>query len=343
MDVLRREKHRVLKGCVKDLKQNSHEELNLFKQALLSTGLFEHRNSYEYTCQCPYCHDNRKHCYVKIDTASDSPVVFWCHKCIAHGWVGKDFLSRLNIEDIKIPRFKGNKPLDDGKGVSIKIIGDTVDDKDDIRRVVEYVHGRVGHYPTLEELKMFQYVGNPRKYTSDYLGYNGEGRPFNNRHWFKLTNGNITGRWKDDNTDNRWMNWKSDRIRSSGLYTLKKGFDTYKPITIVIAEGIFDIIGLYYNGRIENGIFVGVAGKGYERGIKHILSKGIFGDSVSVRIYKDPNVDAESIKINPIIAGLFNSVDVYYNSFDKDYGILPSELDIHKVLNWKGCKGNGNF
>ena len=314
---------------------NNHEGLIKFKEALISSGLFKHMNTYEYTCQCPYCHDNRQHCYVKIDTASDSPVVFWCHICTAHGMVRKDFLDRLNL-DIEMPKYTGSKSLDLNKGVAIKVTGDTVTDKHDTSKVRDYIERRVGHYPTLEELQMFNYVGNPKKYASDYLGYNGEGKPFNNRHWFKMSNGNITGRWTDDNTDHRWMNFKTNRVKGCGLYTMKKGFDVYKPITVVIAEGIFDVIGLYYNGRIENGIFIGVAGKGYYRGIKHILSKGIYGDSVSVRIYRDPNVKNEEVYVDPIAMQMFKSVDLYYNAFDKDYGILPDELDIHKVLNWKG-------
>ena len=318
---------------------NNHEELSKFKEALLSSGIFKHMNTFEYTCQCPYCHDNRQHCYVKIDTATDSPVVFWCHICTAHGRVSKDFLDRLNL-DIEMPKYTGSKPLDVNKGVAMKVIGDTVTDKHDTSKVRDYIESRVGHYPTLDELKMFNYVGDPRKYAFDYLGYNGEGRPFNNRHWFKMSNGNITGRWKDDNTDHRWMNFKTNRVKGGGLYTMKKGFDVYKPITVVIAEGIFDVIGLYYNGRIENGIFIGVAGKGYSRGIKHILSKGIYGDSVSVRIYRDPNVKNEDVYVDPIAMQMFKSVDLYYNAFDKDYGILPGELDIHKVLNWKGGEKN---
>lgn len=314
---------------------NNHEELTKFKESLLTSGLFKHMNSYEYTCQCPYCQDNRQHCYVKIDTASDSPVVFWCHICTAHGLVRKDFLDRLNL-DINMPKYIGNKPIEENKGVSIKVIGDTVTDEHDTSKVRDYIESRVGHYPSLEELQMFNYVGDPRKYAFDYLGYNGYNDRFNNRYWFKMSNGNITGRWKDDNTEHRWMNFKTNRVKGSGLYTLKKGFDVYKPITVVIAEGIFDIIGLYYNGRIENGVFIGVAGKGYYRGIKHILSKGIYGDSVSVRIYRDPNVKNGDVYIDPVTMQLFKSVDLYYNAFDKDYGILPDELDIHKVLNWKG-------
>lgn len=314
---------------------NTHNSLLRFKEELISSGIFRHMNTCQYTCQCPHCNDNRQHCYVKIDTASDCPVVYWCHICTGHGIVNRKFLEYFNL-DISLPKFTGSRPLDVAKGVSIKVIGDTVTEKHDISRISEYVFNRVGAYPTLDELKMFQYVGDPRKYAFDYLGYNGEGRPFTNRFWFKLTNGNITGRWKDDNTDHRWMNFKTNRVHSSALYSFRKPFDPYKDITVVIAEGIFDVIGLYYNGNIDNGIFIAVEGKGYDRGIKHILSKGIFGNSVSVRIYRDPNVDNDAVYVNPVMRSLFKSIDLYYNTFDEDYGVKPELLDIHKVLNWKG-------
>lgn len=323
------------------MKNNYHDDLLRFKEELINSGLFLYMNPGEYTSRCPYCLDNRKHCYVKINTSNDEPVVFYCHKCIAHGLVKRDFLDRLNL-DIKLPKYLGSKSLDSEK-VSINVIGDTVCEKDHIGFVSEYIESRVGKYPTLEELKMFQYVGNPRKYSFNYLGYEGHGRYFMNRYWFKLTNGNITGRWKDDNTDHRWMNFKSSRVRSSGIYSFKNGINPYKPITVVIAEGIFDVIGLYYNGLIENGIYIAVCGKGYSRGIRHVINKGIFGDSVSVRIYRDPNVKDGDVYVDKNMASLFKSVDLYYNAFDKDYGILPGELDIHKVLNWKGGVNNGTF
>lgn len=329
-----------MNGCDSKMTNDRHQELQDFKSALINSGLFKHMNGVQYTSQCPYCLDNRQHCYVKIDTASDIPVVFYCHKCIAHGLVKQDFLDRLNL-DIKMPKFIGTASPDINNGVSIKVIGDTVTEKHDTSYVREYIESRVGKYPTLEELKIFQYVGDPRKYAFDYLGYGGDGKVFNNRYWFKLTNGNITGRWKDDNCDHRWMKFKTTRVKSSGLYTLKNGIDAYKPITIVIAEGVFDIIGLYYNGNIENGLFIGVAGKDYSKGIKHALSKGIYGDSVHVRIYRDPNVGNDEVYVDPTMCELFKSVDLYYNAFDEDYGIKPDKLDIHKVLNWRGGVRNG--
>lgn len=312
-----------------------NEELLRFKEELISSGMFKHMNTHQYTSQCPFCLDNRQHCYVKIDTASDCPVVYYCHKCLAHGRVGKEFLERLQL-DIKLPKFLGNKSIDENKGLSLKLIGETVTDRDDTSRVREYIESRVGHYPTFEELQMFKFVGNPRKYATDYLGYNGEGRPFNNRHWFQLTNGNITGRWKDDNTEWRWMNFKTNRVRSGALYAFRQGFDCMKDINIVIAEGIFDVIGLYYNANIDNGIYIASLGKGHERAIKYILSKGIFGDSVNVRIYRDPNVRDNEVYVSPLLMQMFNKVELFHNDFDKDYGVKPELLDIHKSLNWKG-------
>lgn len=317
------------------MKENIHDDLLRFKEELISSGYFKHMNTVQYTSQCPYCLDNRQHCYVKIDTSSDIPVVYWCHKCTAHGIVGKDFLDRLNI-DIKVPKYTGSKPLEDNRGVSINIRGDTVTERDYTEKVKEYIHGRVGHYPTLEELKMFWYIGNPRAYATEYLGYNGEGRPFNNRFWFKLTNHNMIGRWKDDNTDFRWMNFKTNRVRSGALYTFNQGINPLEDITVVIAEGIMDVIGLYYNKKMDNALYVASLGKGHERAIRLMINKGIFGDSVNVKIFRDPNVKDNEVYVPPLMMQMFNSVELYHNDFDKDYGVTPDLLDIHKSLNWKG-------
>lgn len=310
------------------------DSLYTFKEQLLQTGLFKHKTGIEYTCDCPFCGDRKDHCYVAIDMSSDKPVMFNCFKCASGGRVGKKFLEGLGLnESIRLPKYSGGKKLDVNTSITFKMIGNTVNEHDDITRVCQYIESRVGHYPSLEELQMFQYVGNPRKYALDYLGYNGEGRPFNNRYWFKLTNGNITGRWKNNDEGTiLWLRFNSTRIKDAGMYTIKKGFDPYKPLNICIAEGIMDVIGLYYNYPIENAIYIATMGKYYSRGIKHALSRGLFGDSVNIKIFKDSDVPTSNIKVDAVMGKLFKHIDIYENLMGKDYGVLPDELDIHKII-----------
>lgn len=301
-----------------------------FKEDLLNTGIFRHRNSFEYSCQCPYCGDNKGHCYVKIDTTDDSPVVFKCFKCVESGIFGNKFIEFFNL-DLKIPKNKcGNKKIIKKGGVSVVVIDDILKESDHTEKVCNYILGRVGHYPSFDELKMFQYVGNPIQYTREYLGGCDNNRIFNNRFWFKLTNGNIAGRWKNDETDFRWMRMKSNNVCGKGLYSMKKGFNPNEELNICIAEGVLDVIGLYYNYSVENSIYIATMGKDYESGLDYVIDKGLYGKSVNVKIFKDP--DVEFIKLDKLKQKLFNRIEIYGNILGYDYGVKPDKLEIRKLI-----------
>ena len=306
----------------------------MYKESLLSSGLFRRVSSTQYRVQeCPKCGDRKWHCYVKIDLDSDCPVVFNCFKCNSSGIVDKSFLEYIGMSDISIPKFKYGKKINVSETVSTKIDLNsiTVDESDDITGICNYVNDRVGHYPTLSELQSFGYVGNPYKYTRDFLGVEGQAS-LKNRFWFRLTNGNISGRWYDDNIDMRWLRYKSNRVKTSGLYKINVPVDLYQPIDIIIAEGVMDVIGLYYNYTgAKNCVYIAVMGKDYNRAIKYIIDRGIFGTCVSVKIFKDVDVNVNDIRIDYNTKKLFKRVDIYGNILDKDYGVLPDRLEINKI------------
>ena len=83
-----------------------------------------------------------------------------------------------------------------------------------------------------------------------------------------------------------------------------------------------DSIGLYYNYKeLENCTYISVCSKQYSKGMYHMINRGIFGDSVNIHIFKDPNVRCEDIYIDPNMRRLFKNVFIYGNG-DKDYGVL---------------------
>lgn len=311
-----------------------NQELYDYKLKLLETGIFRHQTGNEYTAaQCPNCGDRRKHCYVLIKLDDDTPVLYNCFKCNAKGIVGKEFLSFFGIDDIRIPKTKYSKKLSVSDSATDTLdYGVTVTEKDDISYACEYIKKRVGHYPTLAELQYFQFVGNPVNYAAEYLGYDGKNRKqFSNRCWFRLTNGNIHGR-AIDNNPMRWIRFHTNKVKQAGLYTIKLPFDLYQPINVCIAEGIMDVIGLYYNYPMTNAIYIAALGKNYNRGIEHILSMGIFGESVNVKVFKDPNVRVREIFIPYHLQQLFKKVEFYENLNGKDYGVLPDELEVSKIV-----------
>ena len=256
-----------------------NKELYEFKEALLSTGLFKNvtGSSWRRLRECPFCGDSKWHMYVKIDLTTDDVVGYNCFKCNAHGYVNDKFLKSLNI-DLEIPKVVGGtKRISGDGGVSTKVPTVNVNEYDNIDGICRYINERVGHVPTLGELQAFQYVGNPKKYAMEYLGMD-DINNIRNRFWFQMTNGNIIGRYGNDNTEMRWLKYHTNKCKSTGLYKIAVPIDLGLDINVMISEGVMDSIGLYYNYHgCTNNIYISVMGKDYVKGIKYILNKGIFG------------------------------------------------------------------
>ena len=54
--------------------------------------------------------------------------------------------------------------------------------------------------------------------------------------------------------------------------------------------------------------------------------------SVNIKIFKDSDVPTSNIKVDAVMEKLFKHIDIYENLMGKDYGVLPDELDIHKII-----------
>ena len=314
-----------------------NQELYDFKVKLLDSGIFRHQSRDEYTCTCPYCGDMRRHCYVIIKLTDDTPVMYNCFKCTAKGIVNKKFLSYFNLDDIRLPNCKLSKRLEIQDNVSdastMKMT--TVTENDDINAISDYIFERIGVIPTLQDLQYFQYIANPKKYAEDYLGYCGKKSIFDQRHWFRLTNGAMHGRLDslyEKESKRRWQRCQTEKVKSAGLYVIKRPFDLYETINVCIAEGIFDTFGLYYHANIPNSIFIAVLGKDYCKGIQHILNTGIFGSDVNIKIFIDPNIHAETVYIPSQLYRVFKRIDIYENATGYDYGVTADHIEIAKCV-----------
>ena len=302
-----------------------------FKMQLLNTGLFKKIRGSQYVCKhCPFCNDSKFHFYVKIEMDEDTPVQYHCKKCVSGGRLGQKFLDYYGLTNIRIPRYKGLRKIDSSK---LNSKGVEFTEFDDITDVQNYINKRLGVIPTREELQMFQYVPNPLKYANEYL----TSKPLNpkwftgnqKRHWFRLTNGNIIGR--DESEHDGWRKFRTDRIKESGIYTIKLPFDPTGVVDVYITEGIMDSIGLYYGYKQSNNvIYISVLGREYMMGVNHLINTGIFGNNINIKIFKDD--DFNKIYIDKYKRKLFKHVDVYQNMIGKDYGVRPEEMDINKIM-----------
>lgn len=310
-----------------------NREILKFKEDLLSSGMFRRVSAIQYRLKdCPMCGNRNWKMYVKIDVNSDEPVLYNCFRCNSHGIVDQKFLDSIGLDRMSIPKFMSSKRLDLHEGVSTKIPDILVTDMDKIDGICEYINSRIGSYPTLTDLQFFHYVGNPKRYVTDYLG-NENVNTIKNRYWFQMTNGNIIGRTNNPADEMRWLKYKTNKVKVAGLYRISVPVDFYQPINVIIAEGVMDLIGLYYNyNKLSNAIYIGTMGKNYVKGIQYILDKGIFGTSVNINIFKDPDVPLNKIWIDPNMRSLFKRVDIYENLTGKDYGVTSNMLDINRII-----------
>lgn len=313
-----------------------------FKEELISTGIFKRVHSDQYRCKmCPFCDDAKNHMYVIIKMDNVTPVMFNCKKCNKGGWMNYKFLEYYGINDIKIPNIKGSKRI--RKHRSNKGI-DLIDERINCSAIKSYIGKRLNVYDvTNEELTWFQYIVNPAAYICEtfydpeVLRQNERGLSRlieyfrkEDRHWFRLSNGNIIGRNEDDKDGwLRFTGMKSDEGKA--LYIIKKPFDPCERINVYITEGIFDSLGLYmmYGRNTYNNVFISVLGRDYEKGIDYMIDSGIYGDHIHIKICKDSDVD--KIYIDRYKRQLFGSVDIYQNMNGKDFGVSSDKIDISKV------------
>lgn len=308
-----------------------NEKLLEFKKTILASGLFKRKNHGWYQGkECPYCGDRKNHYHIRIVFEDDSSVRQNCFKCNVHGVVDDRFLECYGIEwNGYIPKGKLSRKIVDGN-VDLKnydiINYDT--NPEYIERCMGYIKERVGVYPSKDDLRVFNIVGDPKMYATLFL--NGEIHEPEKKCWFLCSNGMLAGRDVVKKKDGWEKFVGSTKLTGHAVYTTKNDFNTHEIINVCICEGIMDAIGLYYNGNIDNGLFIAVLGRDYMSGVRHVLNNGIYGDSVCIRIYKDSDVD--NVRIDRSLCQFFKSVNVYMNSIGKDFGVKPDEIDIVRIM-----------
>ena len=304
-----------------------------FKEALINTGLFKRKYAGQYVCkECPFCGDTKYHMYVKIEMDDNTPVLYNCFKCNSNGIMKNNFLEYFGL-NLKTPRgVSYRKHINvSNTAVSSELLNEELFDYNGhegyINRCRDYIYSRIGIIPTDEDMKIFGIINDPLYYYRNIL--DGKDNISNTRGWFRCTNGALIGRRLDELKEERWIKRKGGiNNNSKALYSMRQSFDTGKPITVYIAEGIFDCIGLYYHYPTDNGIYIACLGRDYTSGIKYVMNRGIYGDSVTIKIFKDN--DVPYVSLNKNICELFKEVHVYHNIRFKDYGTTRQYIEIER-------------
>jgi uncharacterized Zn finger protein len=267
--------------------------------------------------RCPFCGDssntNKGHLYV----ATDKPV-FRCAKCGESGHFSK-LINLFNLDNIVLPKTKisGNKYSNTPVSNIIKY---TLDE--DTENYLESRLGKVTIDPDEANIINNDELNNiwtgSSKYTSDRV------IPKHSVNFLTYFKKKVVVRLYNEDDLKYFGRYDTIQLsEGSDVYILnnKRIFSEYfKHRTIVIAEGIFDILNTYYNLNMfpKDAIYTAALnahiGKAYEIASSVAIS---FNPNIIVLADNDKK-DIDYLKCLP--KSLWNSTVIYRNTLGKDFG-----------------------
>lgn len=308
--------------------------------------------------RCPYCgdsvkHSNHGHLHVRINVNDDLPMIYHCFRCDESGIVNPGFLRDIDINDRsynpELIRYnnKASKNFCKKLNISTKKLN-YMNELPSIIELAEkkkeYIENRLGIKFTYDELIELKTVFNLAEflYTND-LKVNDKMKPT-----VRLLTYNYVGFLSTDNefivlrniyNDNNTRYYKYNvrpfmQEKANKLYIIPTTLDLLRTdeIYINIAEGIFDIFGIYYhikNKDRKNNVYASVCGCGFVSASKYFLKLGIIGCNVTINIFSDKDKDIYFYKdlfkeIEPLVGHIY----LYYNNIGKDYGVKKEEIEL---------------
>lgn len=337
------------------------EDLETIKSLILQNvhPAYTTTNNREVRVRCPYCGDSKKnpmsaHMYIELHP----PFRFHCFKCETSGVLNSEALRDLGIynTDLSIALINANKTYKQYAGVQQmsfkrRVLKNTPIDSDLSANSVAYFNSRYkSSFSNADLTTKFKVV------TDAYAFFRENSiNPPKDQYEFDKSIGFISADsshiiFRDISNTQEKRYYNLNLIGDFGIgsisktYTISNEVDTMKDeMTLVISEGIFDIIGVYthfYNGTSEdNTIFAAACGKAYNAVILNYIHLGFL--NLNIVIYSDADVDISFYKRlkedSPYLK--FSKITIYYNSlynsetgYGKDYGVPADEIQLRKVI-----------
>ena len=341
------------------------DDIKLVFDALRETELAKRINDYNVVVKCPICGEGHKkhdhgHCYIGLIN-NHPPVVYHCFIGECSGIVTPEFLHSMDIFDSELDNILNifNKSYDKLSKESRKIyliqkkkdnlvIPDILNYQNNINKLY-YLQNRMKINFSLENCKNLRMVfslydfleannikPNIRRYKkrilnivdNDYIGFLAN----NNSH--------IVFRNTKNNDNLRYLKYEIfDEIpQGSIIYTIPNTkCDIFsEDINLNIAEGTFDILGVYnsiYRGNKINNIYAACCGSGYLNTIRYFIKMGFIGN-LNVNIYSDKDKDPAFYKKTYMnIKPWVKSINIFYNELSKDYGVPKDEIEVSQIKN----------
>ena len=343
----------------------SHQDFKMELRDLIKTNIrpYQEVSDTQMTIRCPICGDSKKdkrkmRFYIYFNGGlqdDEQPVTYYCFNCNEGGMLSTTILRDMEINDLDILSslqsfnksvVRKNKSFKfTSKKVDLKIpYPDTELESNILKK--KYIEGRLGIDITFDELNKFKTVFRLGDLLLENdiqeLTVRGEKAiDIHENYVGFLTTNNETLKCRQVFSDkSRGLRYEKyslykDILQTLKFYTIPTVVDTIEvgKITINLAEGVFDILGIYFNvhnGGLDRNIYTAVCGSGYKSVIKYFISEGIIGD-VDINVYADIDQDLRIYKDLKDEYGIwFNSFNVYTNSIGKDFGVPASKINVVK-------------
>lgn len=314
-------------------------------------------NKKEISVRCPVCGDSYKnarssHLYIKLDVSEGEPHTYYCQRCRAKGVVNTDFLKQLKLYDtdlstklaynLKIASKNNKNKIKYLKKAKLEIPECTVDKLSLVK--LKYINDRIGTNLELSDLKRFKIF----LHLYDLLDLNKITYLTCRDGLGDILDKNFIGFVSYDNNyaimrnlskkmlpDTRYYNYNimNNYDNTKRFYIIPTKIDVLQPeVNVVIAEGIFDILGIYHNieKNHENTLFIAVCGVGYNLVIHEIAKMGFLNMNIKFYSDSDQNINMYK-KIKREFSFLSNQrLEVIYNKKAKDFGVTPDLIDLKR-------------
>lgn len=306
--------------------------------------------------------DNPNHAHLSIGLVP--PFYFQCHRCKFSGSVNEKFLISLGvvitpqikaileenrkavITDIKSKGIEGTrqtnniiKNIADSTKLRIPVIDRNVVLRN--RYKYDYLCNRFNKKFLLEDLALFKTVFDIKelirlnyimtlpktvdvmdKLNNDYIGF------------MNFANDTLINRIILNTDGERYYDLSFNKS-SFRFYTFATKLDLTLPtLKLVVAEGIFDVIGLYNAfPKLRDCIFVAMLGHGINSLIKFFIKLGFL--SQEIYLFSDDEIPPEDFKRQvwkyKLPAELKFKIHYMTNDIDHDYGVPAENIKVSKM------------
>lgn len=313
----------------------------------------------EVVVRCPLCGDSIKsqfstHLHIKVDVDdNEMPLIYHCFRCDESGILNSDMLRELGIYDITLSskvRTYNKVAMKSLEKKGFTKYADKVNIQLPYPQNLElaelkkkYFEERLGVSVTIEQLVALKVCFN----FADFLRANNVDKLTVSREMLKFLHYNYIGfistnndfiQFRDISGTAKYRYFNYDIFKSidksRNFYSIPNKIDlmTTEDIHIVLAEGVFDILGAFFNifdCKVSNMIYSAVCGCGYASVLKYYLRKGITGKNVHVIIISDNDREPSFYSaLYEETRDWVGSFTLYYNSKSKDVGVPKDKIEL---------------